>query len=283
MVFPCSRPHRPLSFLTAMSDEIVVAAVKSIQGNGKILIEVKEWLKGAGKSGVNKMVGEVFTVRKGRFSPCQTTVVKEGLSYLFFLARPVSGEKFYRSVDKYDGVQPPNAPAVRGIADTIKEDGQATKWKKSSKGVQIKLLSNKKIYQKKDEINLNLLIKNAGNKNLTLKYRTWPTIEHSYCDVKIVQGKEATDALAVPIKREEILKYFSKHGQKYDLVLTPGQVHHFPLNKINTAVPGWGYKEKLGFKYYRPKEGQHSVSLDCKNFFYFPLRTDSIEIELQAD
>ena len=73
-------------------------------------------------------------------------------------------------------------------------------------------------------------------------------------------------ARPVPIAARDIRAYFAKHGPRYDLTLAPGDTAMLGLDRVTTAAPGWGYKERLGFVYYPPPApGRYTIAARCTN------------------
>ncbi len=72
------------------------------------------------------------------------------------------------------------------------------------------------------------------------------------------------------VKKEEYTEFFSKFPTMYEVEVLPGQDGHFLLRSVNTAKPGWGYKEDLDFRYYpMSKPGLYEIGAEA---FFF--RTD---------
>lgn len=276
----CSRPKLDLAFTAALADQILTGKVIKIIEPDQVEVKVVKQLKGT--SGKIVKIKGVYTARTGRFEPCQSVVVKVGSEYTFFLFEKFNAELFQRTVDPNDGVLSENTSSLNEkLLDIIKDHGRSSKWRPASDGLAVRLISKKSRYKAEEDIDLDLVFRNTSTAKLTLKYKTWPPEQHTFCELDILKNTNLIGVGNNPIKQQDIVDYFSKHGTKSDLELDPNQIFHFYLDRINSAKPGWGYKERTGFKYYPLSEGEFAISARCKNFLKNAIQSDDIQIAVE--
>lgn len=117
-----------------------------------------------------------------------------------------------------------------------------------------------------NELDLLVLLRNAGTAPITFGYSDWPEATASTCSVTF--GSAPVAAKPVPIPRADIEAYFAKHGRQYTLTIAPGTGHVHRLPRVTSAAPGWGYKEELAFTFWPlTAHGRYDVSVECRNFF----------------
>jgi hypothetical protein len=117
------------------------------------------------------------------------------------------------------------------------------------------------------ELDLVVIVRNVGARPRRWTYRSWPRAAQSRCALELVDAAGLqVPARPVPIAARDIRAYFAKHGPRYDLTLAPGDTAMLGLDRVTTAAPGWGYKERLGFVYYPPPApGRYTIAARCTN------------------
>lgn len=267
----CDRMIRlNMTYATAAADLIVQGRVASVVAPRVVSLEVTKYLKGKSDKKMLEVIGP-YTERKHKFEPCQAEVVERGKEYVFFL-KPSGAQ--YRVVDADDGVR--GLAIVKDLENSIQNSGVNAEVKGPAKNFGIQLVSSKSSYKVDEDVHLLVVFRNEGDAVQKLNYRTWPRTAHTYCELNIPDVK----AQPVPIARQDIEAYFSKHGQSYDIELKPHQIYTLQMERVNSAKPGWGYKETTGFQYYPLKQGSYDVSAICHGFFKEPIQTGTIRLQI---
>jgi len=276
----CDRAMTDPLLIAAMADQILVGQVtKANSSKDADTIEVKVFQHLKGKTDSTVLISGVFTESKSRFEPCQATLVQTGFTYTFFLFEKSKSEPFYRTVDRHDAVLSDKDPKAQ--TELLQDTGSHSNWVSTSNGLSVRLVSKKSTYKKDEDIDLDLVFRNETEKKLDFKYRTWPTKAHTFCDLKISSNEKSIRPETVPIPQKEITDYFSKHGNKFDLTLAPYETFNLHLDRINSAKPGWGHKERTGFKFYPLPPGEYKIAAHCPNFQSKPIQTEEIKITVE--
>lgn len=275
----CDRPHLDLEFAAALADQIVIGKVTKIISSDQVVVNVVKELKGK-KSEVINIKG-VYTTQKSRFEPCQSAIASVGSNLIFFLSKKESGDQYQRTIDWNDGALEAIPKIQEKILHILENKGSSSNWKSFDNLFSIRLVSKKLRYKEIENIDLDLVFRNISSHAQDFKYRTWPPENHTFCDLEISSDGNLIKGEPVPIERSAIVDYFSKHGPKFDFKIEPMQTHHFYLDQINFAKPGWGYKERTGFKFYPLKQREYSISTRCHNFFKNSVQSDEIKIVVE--
>ena len=124
-------------------------------------------------------------------------------------------------------------------------------WSAPVGGLSTALAIEKPQYAPKDEINAYVVYRNVSEGPLTLKNREWPLDEHTRVELVVTRDGEPVPSVPHPhVTKKDIDDYFSKHGNHFEIELAPGESFAWGLQRINSAEPGWGYKERQGFRYW---------------------------------
>lgn len=275
----CSRIYTSIESTITIADTIFVGTVKSVTKDGLLQVDVQETLKGRVNEKV-KLKG--FPYKSSAVtSMCEIQVASVGAKYYFFAFDKRYGQNYHIASNLSDAVYPANQRRRKTIKELLAKEAPSSDWRFSaSTGLYARLVTGKRSYKGKEELNLSIIFLNHTNRNLTLNYRTWPKSEHSYCNLLISSKKGKVAAVPVPIDRSKIENYFSKHGHRYDHVLTKDSSFEFGISSISTAQKGYGYKEKLNFQYYPLSPGSYNIAASCKNFFGATINTNSIKVKI---
>jgi len=126
------------------------------------------------------------------------------------------------------------------------------RWSPPQGGLATILLPDRMELTAADPMDLWMGYRNDSGRPLKLAYRDWPPERRSYWTLEIrpPDGRVVTPLSHPHVSPEEIKAFFSQHGNTFSHVLAPGESFFLVLDRINSAEPGWGYKERLGFRYY---------------------------------
>jgi hypothetical protein len=270
-----SRSYLPLAAIVPQSDAIVEAHITSTLAStvktGAVTITVDKVLKGSLPKGA-------ATVKL--LNPYHLDFqIKEGGRYLLFLKLP-PGETTYevmeygsRNYTDKDAAEIPNAIKL------------APAWAKPENGLSTLLTTESFKYRVGDEINLWVGCRNDSPSDIEIKYTDWPLATHSVWKLEVRhENSGLVTAQANPtVTAQDIDDYFSKHGRTYAVTLKPGEYHWVCIQSINTAKPGWGYKEALDFKFYPMiSPGKYTVSVVGENLLKAGvLKAGSVEVTVE--
>ena len=250
------RRYLPRSAAIAQADAIVVArAVRSpelsrmMQAGATAEVRVLRVLKGAVKPGP-------LTVALDPMHAHAVGALAREQVYLLYLSPAREG---LRTI-LLDGTGVRNAEQVREVVSKVK---RLPAWSEAQAGLSVVVAPVDFEVDVAGNVDLWIGYRNDTDAGLELKYRSWPLKTHTWWSLEIQRGEGARVA-AKPhphLTPKEIDDYFSRHGNTFDLKLAPGEVYFFPLQRINLAKPGWGYKERLDFYYY-PMEvpGRYTIT-----------------------
>lgn len=266
----CDRARSPLddaAVAVAVADAVVVVDVTAV-GGGAATVVVASTLKGGAKKGdtlvVKGLLSPAEAMARGR---CGVVAVDAGKRYIVTLWEPIPGSTKHDLVEPGSSAIAHTAAAQAEIEAAIRKQHPTSPWQVSAPSVQTRLAVDPDAQA--GEVDLFVLVRNAGKAAVEYTYKSWPPAEHSRCSLRIHDAaKRPVDAKDVPIPRQEIVAYFSRPGRGWKTKIEPGASWTIQLRRVTTAAPGWGYKEELGFKYYPvTTHGPHTVAADCMNFF----------------
>jgi hypothetical protein len=113
--------------------------------------------------------------------------------------------------------------------------------------------------------------RNVSRRDVVLRYRDWPLESHTHWDLSVERvGAGSVGPLPHPhVDETSIRDFFSRNPHRFEVSLRPGETFFLYLDRINSAEAGWGYKERLGFRYYRMAvPGEYAISAVGR--FYHP-------------
>jgi hypothetical protein len=270
-----SRAYVPLAAIVPQSDAIVEAHIHTSLANavktGAVTITVDNVLMGSLPKGTAEVkIPNPFVLE---------FQIKEGGRYLLFLKLSSGGTSY--ELMGYGSRYYSEKDAAE-IANVIK---LAPAWAKTEEGFSTILTSESFKYRVGDEINLWVGCRNDSAADIEIKYTDWPLATHSMWKVDARHEKDGI-IVAQPnptVTAKDIDDYFSKHGRTYAVALKPGEQHWVCLQRINTAKPGWGYKEELDFKYYpMTSPGKYILSVTGENLLAKGwIKAGNIEVTLE--
>lgn len=274
--FACSRVFGVLEDMAVgASVADVIVAVEALEvGGGRARVKVLEVLDGQVPDTVLTVNGPETAKEAPVRILCGVPTMEVGSRYLLLLWRGVGADPTYDLVDEAGGIQ---AEARRAeLVKAIAHKRPAAPWLAQGP-VATRLVVTSP--PGAAELDLAVLARNISAKELEWRYASWPDSERSSCALSFVSlttGK-TIPAVPVPIAREDIAAYFSKHGDRYTLKLAPRAVGFVRLGRVTTAAQGWGYKEVLDFKYYpAPRSDTFAVSAECKRYLTTPFATGTM-------
>jgi hypothetical protein len=188
-----------------------------------------------------------FTVQLDEFHVRALGALKPGQEYLFFL-RAVRDKPGSREV-MLDGTQLLTSEAVEEVASLVT---LTPPWSEPQEGISTVLVAERYRIKAGEDLNLYVGYRNVSGRAITLRYRDWPLDTHTHWELIVtsVAGDRIAAAKHPTLTPESINDYFSKNPKSYDVTLEPMQEHFYPVQRVNSAEPGWGHKETLDFKYY---------------------------------
>jgi hypothetical protein len=105
--------------------------------------------------------------------------------------------------------------------------------------------------------------RNATRRDIMLRYRDWPLSSHTHWVLRVERsGTAAVKSLPHPhVGAARIRDFFSRSGHRFDYTLKPGESFFLYLDRVNVAEAGWGYRERLDFRYYpMASPGEYALS-----------------------
>ncbi len=265
-----SRAHLPLNVVVVQADAIIEARTTRVlqqyfrSSGDSAEVEIKRVFKGSLKPGI-------FAIQLQPLHVMELGRLQLEKDYIFFL-RSVGTEapKFELMLD---GTRLHTDEDAKLIASAVE---LSPAWSQTQNGLSTLLTAEKFRVKADEELNLWIGYKNTSNQSITFKYRDWPIDEHTYATLNI-KSEMGDDVKAFPhpaLTQEDINDYFSKFQRSYEITLEPKKENFFALQKINSAKPGFGYKEELDFKYYpMTKPGKYTVTATMRNFLNNSLLT----------
>lgn len=106
-----------------------------------------------------------------------------------------------------------------------------------------------------------VVFRNTSSSAQTLEYAEWPPEAHTHWTLQITRDGGPIEPKPHPhVSPAEIEQHFSAHGHAFELEVGPGEAFPLVLTRIESAEPGWGYKQRLGFRYWPLEEaGTYAV------------------------
>ena len=251
----------PLNAAVGQADAVVVAVIRSapdvvttMQGGSTADVRVTRVLDGEVAKGP-------LTVRLDAMQVHAIGVMKSGEKFVLFLS---AVRDDLRTV-LLDGTRSYEAKYAAGIADTAR---RLPGWSKPVQGLSALAVPVAFEVVETDDVDLWLGYRNVTGEPIELRYRTWPLAARTSwrLEVRHEDGEPIAPRPHPHVTKAEIEDYFSKHGHRFDLKIAPGEAYFFPLQRINSAKPGWGYKERLEFAYYpMAKAGKYTITVRGHN------------------
>jgi hypothetical protein len=105
--------------------------------------------------------------------------------------------------------------------------------------------------------------RNASRRDVLLRYRDWPLSSHTHWVLRVNRaGGGEVESLPHPhVDAGEIRTFFSRNSHRFDYTLKPGEAFFLYLDRVNVAEAGWGYRERLDFRYYpMSSPGEYAIS-----------------------
>lgn len=263
----CDRAPSPLEVAAvgvAAADVAIVGEVTAIVGD-RATVTVERAYKGATAVGASLEIRGV-TAASDTTRVCGYRGLATGDRKVFLLWQPAGQLREHWLIDPMGGIDD-----LDGASDKKYGDALAASWPRSpwtlAGGLQTMLLAAPDPAGTR-EVDLIVLVRNAGAKPRRWTYRSWPRAAQSRCALAITNLATGAPLAPrpVPISARDIRAYFTHHGPRFDAPLAPGATQLFRLDRVTTAAPGWGYKERLGFTFYPvATPGAHSVAATCHN------------------
>ena len=258
-----SRVWVPRNVAIAQADAIVVAQITTAPEDAELF----------GKN--QSATVTIERAIKGELAPGETIVrlqplhrmalgaLEKGEKYLLFLQSTTPGNS---PEIMFDGTKKWSESEEKAVADAF---ALTPAWSEPSDGVAALLTAEEFHVGAKEHLNLYFGVKNLSNAPILLKYRDWPLETHTFWDLKMV-SPSAQPVMALPhptVTAEEIADYFSRFPHSYEITLAPGQSYFYGLGRVNSALPGWGYKQELDFKFYpMTQSGAYEIEASANNW-----------------
>ena len=250
----CDRVRVPASVASADADVIAVVVPTEVRGqlgeDRAVEVAVERVLKGRVGPGTAK------TVRRSIDEICGAVQLEVGKRYLAFFRQRAAGLEWTS-----DGAAAHTPAAEQEVAELA---GRLPTWSPPRRGLAVIAVPEKLRIAAGEDLVVWMLYRNVSSKPVKISYRDWPEKKASRWTAE-VRGPDGSPVRATPhptLTRPAIVDYFPKHGQTWTLEIQPGETFPLAIDRLNTARPGWGYKERLGFRFY-PMEapGRYSVTL----------------------
>lgn len=258
-----SRAYLPLNVAVLQADAIVKAkTIRAPHGyrtaERTAMVEVQQVFKGSLKTGpLSIELQTTHELALGYLHPGKT-------SLLFLRSLSTGPLKFEVMLD---GTSLHSEKTAKSI-ETAVELNPA--WSEPQNGLSTVLTAEKFRLGINDDVNLWIGYKNTSSKDITLKYSNWPLQTHTFWKLKVVpkEGKEIKALDHPSLTQAKIDHYFSRFPMSHQVQLKPGKSTFFHIPRINSAKPGWGYKEKLDFQYHpMTAPGKYTISAFAHHLF----------------
>jgi len=118
--------------------------------------------------------------------------------------------------------------------------------------------------------------RNRSSRAIVLRYRDWPLASHTHWELRVERaGAGAVSPVAHPhVDAAAIQDFFSRNPHTFEVTLEPGATFFLFVDRINSAEPGWGYKERLDFRFYpMSTPGEYAISAIGRFFHPAPALT----------
>jgi hypothetical protein len=105
--------------------------------------------------------------------------------------------------------------------------------------------------------------RNVSRHDVALRYRDWPLESHTHWDLRVdwVGAGSVAPRPHPHVNGAAIRDFFSRNPHRFDMTVKPGESFFLYVDRINSAEPGWGYKERLDFRYYpMAAPGEYAIS-----------------------
>lgn len=134
-----------------------------------------------------------------------------------------------------------------------------------------------------DEVNGWVVLKNTATHVQTVELSDWPRDERTHWQLRVERDGELVAPIPHPhVSEQDIAETFSRPGERFARQLKPGECIAFPLARIGSAKPGWGYKERLGFQYWPlEKPGEYRIWATDHNFPWPSITTPAAHLTLR--
>ena len=253
-----SRAYLPLPAAVSQAGAIVVARVTTAPG-----VTAKEEPTGVNVERVIK--GEVpegaLTVLAPAIRHFAGLPLAGGTRYVLFLERP-HGQPEGAFIIMEDGTRLFENYKAEDVSAIATLAAQTPAWSTPANGITTVLLTEKTKHGEKAGLDLWIGCKNVSAADMEVLYNKWPLETHSFWKLEIQDesGKTIAAKAHPTVTPQEASDYFSKHGKNQEVTLAPGMCTWYRVGSVNTASPGWGYKEDLDFKFYpMPTPGKYTI------------------------
>ena len=250
------RRHLPRNAAIGVADVVVVAVVDRVpefavrRANETVDIRVVDVLKGDTPG--DRITAQLIPNHWRALGP-----LVRGKKYIVFLREVFDGtQRFEVMVDGTLAFNRKTARSIRSAAERMPG------WSEAQRGLATLLVPEKFKVKTGEHLDLWVGYKNVTGRDVVLTYRDWPLDSHTYWELWVESESEGTiTPISHPhLSRSDIVDYFSANAHHFDMTLEPGETYFFPLIRVNSAEQGWGYKERLDFKYYPMKApGRYSI------------------------
>lgn len=278
VVSACDRPKMDWKLAFGFADHVVVGKVQKLLSSTRVQILPQRSLKGQLKQSIE--VDGLLAQDQRHPERCQGAHLAVGEQYVFFVLKPSPGQSWFQAVDKIDGATPINPELIKAFEAIAPRAGMASPWMDQANGLKTKLVAARSRFHHDEDILLSLVLWNSSGGEKKLQSTSWPMATMSKCHLQIKGEKGRVQPVSTGLTQKDYEEYFSKHGPKFDLPLAKGDFYHLTLDRVNTAKPGWGYKERLGFQYYPLQPGKYQVAAECLNWGVGNLKTSEVQIEV---
>jgi len=253
---------------TAMADQVVVAKVSSVAQvpgtsfksalNHRATLEVVATIKGKPPGGPIALHYYWATQ-----SP-SPIYLEKNKTYLFFLIKKLRREPFRRVIDRYDGAIAATPDHRKSVELAAKDS--CCQWRDNG-GIRI-LVMTERLNILEHETNLIVYAQNLSGKPAASQRVNWPRNRMTHAALDIRRAGKRVPARSVPwLNNSDLRKHFGRN-KPFRSSLRHGDYTLMHLQRIRSAKSGWGYKQRLGFKYYPGMSaGEHLVRITVKNWF----------------
>jgi hypothetical protein len=265
-----SRPYTPLTVAVARADVIVAVRIVGLP------------LPGPGPGHVEALL--VHTFKGAPAGPWLTIVLEpHELELLHRLSPGVEAVLFLaadRAPARYRIAEPTflqySESATRRLAGVI---ANMPTWSDASAGLSAIIVPDHdaRVAEARDPVRFRAgeaIVLWAGYRNVSrqdavLRYRDWPLEAHTDWELSVERvGAGRVAPLAHPhVDAAGIRDFFSRNTHRFEVTLKPGESFFLYLDRINSAEAGWGYKERIGFRYYpMTLPGEYTISAAGRYF-----------------
>jgi len=245
--------------------DVIVAAEAVEVGGGRAVVVVREALSGRVAVGARLGVRGPRTVAEAPMSDfCGVPTMEVGRRYLLLLWSPSEAGQDHALIDAAGGLRVHTPERRAALVRALAAGHPGSPWRRSG-AVLARLVAGPASEARHRD--LVVIVRNVGPAPLTWSYTSWPRATQSRCTLRVVHvaSGEPVAPVAVPIAEADIAAWFVAHGPRWSVGIAPGDALLFTLDRVTTAAPGWGYKERLGFVHYPPgRRGLHRIAATCE-------------------